>query len=78
MQIHYLRIPRRQFGTARRIGERRRAAALLGLPPVPETLGEFLNDRRPEYESYVAVTAQTTHPAERHPLSPKTAASGMH
>ena len=61
MQIHYLRIPKRPFRTARIRGERRRAAALMGLPQVPETLGEFLNDWRPEYENYVA-TAQTTIP----------------
>ena len=27
---------------------------MLGMPALPETLGDFLNDRRPEYENFVA------------------------
>ena len=38
MRVHYLRIPRRQFGTARIRGERRRVGRMLGMPALPETL----------------------------------------
>ena len=61
MRVHYLRIPRGAYRTARQRGERKRVGAMLGMPALPEILGEFLNDRRPEYENYVAA-AQTTIP----------------
>ena len=56
MRVHYLRIPRRAFRTARKRGERKRAGAMIGLPAPPENLQEFMQDWRPEFEHYVPVS----------------------
>ena len=46
MQIHYLRIPRRQFRTARIRGERKRLGRMLGMPALLETLNQRQGETR--------------------------------